>query len=396
MDNKEVKINRITGVLSLLVFCAVIVILGTIFVLSPDSEYSEIEKRSLQTFPLFESETFFSGEFSAGINIYFADQFPFRDGLVRLKNLSERGLLKRENNGVIKGKEDYLAVRSFNIYDGRGYVGPTDYYSTRVLDVQMDSVKKIKEGLESSGIRFGILTPPRTVDVAGEMFALPAEHNNGLTDYIAKGLSECNHIDILPVMKEKVQAGEYVYYKTDHHFTSLGAYYTYVEVMREFGLESLVVPLEEFEKEKVSEDFYGTTWSKGGYYETPGDEIFFYHYIYAQDGDYSVLSDGRELGGFFDRERLGDMDQYSAFIGGNSQKTLITKKGEERPKLLMVKDSFGLSLAPFLALHFDMEIINVAAREQITKIAKEGGFDYVLVVYNVENLITSGDLAYNK
>ena len=75
-------------------------------------------------------------------------------------------------------------------------------------------------------------------------------------------------------MKERYDNGEYVYYKTDHHWTSLGAYYCYRAIMEHFGLEPY--PLESFERETVSDAFYGTTHSKGGFKFVEPDTIEFF------------------------------------------------------------------------------------------------------------------------
>ena len=312
--------------------------------------------------------------------------------------MSERALLKGENNGVLLGEDGFLAVRTFSAYDGKDFVGPTDYYSKRVLNAHFEAVNKLKDKLDTQGITFAVMAPPRTIDVAASKFDYPTVNSEKLQEYIRDGLKEANYIDILPVLKERLEEGEYVYYKTDHHFTALGAYYSYCEVMKRFGLEEEIILLADFERELVSDAFYGTTWSKAGFKTVMPDSMYFFHYIYKDENCFVTIRDGEVLEGLYDRSFLDTKDKYSAFIGGNSLRTSITEKNgteqSKKPKLLLVKDSFGLSLAPFLALHFDLEIINVANMHPVSELALEEGCDYVLVVYNTENLISSRYLAY--
>lgn len=395
--------RKTANILTVAVFVGVIVFLSAAFLIIEDKTFSEQENRNLQTLPELNADTLFDGTYSKKINSYFADQFPFRDAFVGLKGFSEYALFKGENNGVLLGKDGFIAVRSFAVYDGRGFTEPTDYYSEKVLDAEFATVKKLQEKLDAQGKKFAFVAPPRTIDVASSKFRFPSENSEKLQNYIRDGLKDVNYIDILPILKEKLDGGEYVYYKTDHHFTSLGAYYTYCAVMKQFGLEKDIVPLENFEQELVSDSFYGTTWSKSGFKFVSPDSIYYFHCKDADENEFTTTrymseTNKTSFTGFYDRSFLDSKDKYSSFLGGNSYKTTVVKTGGEgqgqRPKLLLVKDSFGLSLAPFLASHFDLELMNVSDMPSVSKIAEANGFDYVLVVYNTENLISSKYLAF--
>ena len=74
----------------------------------------------------------------------------------------------------------------------------------------------------------------------------------------------------------------------------------------------------------------------------------------------------------------------------------VEKEGEDRPTLLIFRDSFASSLAPFLAQHFDLVLLNLSSRRDFTNVtesAREYGAHRVLVVYTLENLITSDKLS---
>jgi hypothetical protein len=99
-----------------------------------------------------------------------------------------------------------------------------------------------------------------------------------------------------------------------------------------------------------------------------------------------------EFKGFYDRDYLETKDKYSAFISGSNTYTSITKEGEERETLLLIKDSFGHALAPFLALHFDLEIVDLNYNASINNYFTKLDIDKVVVTYNMENVISTDNL----
>lgn len=386
--------NKKANILTVVVFVGLIACLSTLFLIKKAETFSEQENRTLQTLPELTWDSFAEGKYSEEINTYFADQFPLRDVFVGIKGYSELAMLKRENNDVLLGEDGFLAVRGFSIYEG------IDYFQEDLVAARLSAVKKLQTTVEAQEAQFAIIIPPRIIDVAPSKFDYPMENSERLQSFIREHLKDVNYIDILPLLKEKLEADEYVYYKTDHHYTSLGAYYTYCEVMKQYGMEADILPLSDFDVELASDCFYGTTWSKAGFKFVEPDRISFFHYKNGDENDYTTVNYYKTFSGLYDSTFLETKDKYSAFIGGNSTLTTITKtNGEnagERPKLLLAKDSFGLSLAPFLALHFDLEIVNVAGTMNISKIAAEKNCDYVLIVYNTENLVTGRDLAFVK
>ena len=113
------------NIVTLAVFVLIIFFFAVAFWVQKDQSFSEQENRVLQTMPEFTLEKFISGQFSKEINNYFADQFPFRDTFVGAKGIAETVLLKRENNGVVLGKNDNVAVR--DMYPIQG--GKVDFYN---------------------------------------------------------------------------------------------------------------------------------------------------------------------------------------------------------------------------------------------------------------------------
>ncbi len=385
--------NRKLQIVTVVLFVAVLFSFSVGFWITPDRTFSEQENRSLRSFPKFTWKKLAQGAFGDEINDYFADQFPLRDLLVGLKGYSENTLLKGENNGVILGEDGQLLTRLFDMLQADGSIVPdTDVFDPATVEKAIDGINR---AADASEIPFSVLLTGRVIDVAISSTSYPPVFGDALLEQLRLGIKDsADYIETVPMFREKYDAGEYVYYKTDHHWTTLGAYYAYVEIMKSFGMESEILPMSAFEREVVSTDFYGTAWSAGGMKFVSPDEIEFW--TLGNESEFTVTADGRELSGFYNEAYLEKKDQYSAFLDGTHDVVTITKDGEDRPVLLLLKDSFANSLAPFLAQHFDLVLLNLSSRRDftdVTTLAKDYQADRALIVYTVENVVTADKLS---
>ena len=403
--------KKFINILTSALFAAFLLMFTAAFVLTPDMNFSEEENRSLTTFPKFTWERLLDGSFSSDINEYFADQFPARDMLVGIKGVAETILWKSENNGVLLGDHGQLAVRLFDAYKSRLERTPDmDYYYEENIAVSVDALNAFAE---SSAVPVTTLFPPRTVDVAVSAFDYPTEIRDALAAQITETLLPCaGYIDLLPVMTERYAAGEDVYYRTDHHWTTYGAYIAYTMLMHEWGMDDEILPQEAFTVETI-DNFYGTTWSRAGYkFVGPdtlelwslGNEDDFTTTCYAEkqvkgeDGKPTKVKEAtKSFSGWLNREYLAKKDKYAAFLDGTHNEQAVFKtNGEERPRsrLLIAKDSFANTMVPFLAQHFDLVIVNLAGRmTDLTSYTEEYGCDRILIVWNFANLVENNILA---
>lgn len=385
--------KRITHIISIVLFMAILFGFSVAFVALPDKTYSENENRNLQTFPEITWDRLMDGSFSSDINVYFADQFPLRDLFVSAKALSELALLKGENDGVLLGEKDTLAVRTFSMFKDR--LTRTDGMDLYYKETVQKQLGILNNYAANCTVPVHAVIPPRVLDVAADSFRYPSDISASLLGELDT-VSPDVLIPVSDTLKEKYASGEYVYYRTDHHWTTLGAYYAYCEIMKSFGMESSIIPKEKFEVEVVSEEFYGTTWSKGGFRFVDPDTMEFWSL--GNEKDFVTTIGDRSFEGFYDRSYLDKKDKYSAFISGTNDVTLVQAVLEkERPVLLLPKDSFANSLVPFLAQHFDLVLVNMANRmTDISSYIQTYSADRVLIVWNMENLVTSGNLGNIK
>lgn len=370
------------------VFLTVLAMGFLLFLILPDQAYSPEENRSLAQMPDLNDETLFSGSFASDMNRYVADQFPFRNFFVRLKSGTELLLAKAENNGVLYSM-DQLAVRNFRAYRSRVQIsGDTDYYYAESVEAQLHALNTFSQ---STDLPVLTLLPPRTIDIADSAFSYDRPWGDDLFTQISDTLeADAGYVELLPPLRQRYEDGEYVYYKTDHHWTTLGAYYAYGELMKALGQEADILPLSAFTIEEIPH-FSGTTAAKGAFPLYDEDVLQLWHY--AGEDSYAVVADGTALPGLYERKHLTpDGDTYSVFLDGTHNITTITKKDANRQTLLVAKDSFGNSLIPFLAAHYDIVAVNLRTNTNLTALTKFYQVDGLVVIYNIENLITAGDL----
>ena len=211
-------------------------------------------------------------------------------------------------------------------------------------------------------------------------FKAPIIDEVGLLREIEENLDKS--INLLSPIEEFKSTEEEIYYKTDHHYTSLGAYYAYRQYMEELGIDPY--DLDFFKRETVTDDFLGSLFRKSNYYRGESERIE--KFIPKEDVSLNIIRDEKEeLDGLYDEKFLEKNDKYSFFLGGDHSVMDIRTSIEGGETLLLVKDSFANSMIPFLTLHFSRIIVideryfNISLEEYIG----DKDIDRVLFLYNI-------------
>ncbi len=357
--------------------------------LTPPKEFSAEENRVLTTAPTLTASTLADGTYTAQLGKYFSDQFPVRSHLVRLRALCERALGRAENNGVLFGADGYLVPR--------GECTEAEYTT---LSRNMDALSHLEQRLQDSVPLLAAIVP-RSVDI--NRSRLPSAYQAVDTDTIWRHLAQSADTpvtDLLSPLREAAKKGQAVWYKTDHHWTSEGAYIAYVALGQTLGY----TPYERdaFSPQTVSENFLGTTYSRAGLVAAKSDAVTLWRY--EGDDDYTVTvvsgsGETRVLQGFYDVAALATKDQYSVFLGGTDACVYIEPPhGTTLPTLLLLKDSYAQSLAPFLARHFRLILIDprsyraTAAHPTVTRLIQKEQPYAVLLLCGIETLYGEMDL----
>jgi len=357
----------------------IIAVFGVLIFVLPSKDFSEEENRLLSPFPEFSLETLKSGEFTEGVASFYSDRFPARNTFVGIKAYFEKLMLRAENNGVIEGKDGYLIDRLE--YTESEY---------KTFENNLKAIEKFKAELQKDEFDVATVILPRSVDVMSSK--LPALYSHDRSNVAWDKASEMipDALTVTEKLKALADKGEYVWYKTDHHYTTLGAYYTYVALAETLGYEPY--PIEYFTMETVSTEFFGTTYSSSGMKWAQSDTVTLFRF--EGDENYTVSypdSSENAIKGFYARNYFDTKDKYSAFLGGNRARTRVSlDDGAERPTLLLIKDSFSHSLAPFLSLHFDLELVDLRYySKSVIDLIYEIDPDKTIVIYGIDTLVTS-------
>lgn len=386
--------SKFSNILLIILTMGFVFTFAILFWAMPDRDFSPEENRKLEQLPEISIDNLMSGDLTEEFTDYMADQFPFRSFFVGTKAMVETVQLKGENNDVLFGSDGYLVARN-------------DYPDEKSLQLNLSSAARFADACRAQGIQCTTAFAGRKIDVCDDKISpvLGSHYSDRIWNILSdicmdEGLE---YTDLRTLLREKERSGESVYYRTDHHWNSLGAYYAYSEIMKAMG--DTPYPIDNFEKEVASTDFFGTTWSSAGAKWIAPDEIDYYRF----DGDDSftmrVSDDAKALEGrgctyetvdgrsyavfdsYFVRDFLGEKDKYASFIGGNFGYTEITKNGENREKLLILKDSFSHSTVQFLARHYDLVMVDLRYfKDSMIKFCTENGIDRVLILYNMETL----------
>jgi len=333
--------------------------------LTGDRAFSPVENRNLMQRPVFSWERLFSGEFMQDFEAYVTDQFAGRDGWTALKAYAERALGKQENNGI------YIA--------GDRLIEKFDRIDMKLAESNLRAVGRFAE---NTGVPTGLMLIPSAAEIYRD--SLPAGAPNIDQAAVMADLSAGTQVqtaDAYSVLK--AHRDEYIYYRTDHHWTSLGACLGADALLRAMGKNG--VSPAQWTAQEVSGAFYGTLYSVSGARYIPPDSMEIY--VPAEEIEVSSFEGGewtqRPL---YDTEKLNGKDKYSMFLGGN-QPLAVVKTGREGGKLLLIRDSYADCMVPFLTeAYSEIHLIDLRYyRMSVSEYVRENGIDEAAVVYSLKN-----------
>ena len=355
-------------------FCAFIGGIFAVSLLLPKQDFSELENRYLEPTPELSLETLQNGDFMEQAEDYAADHIVGRDFWVAVKAWCERLTGKRENNGVYFGADDTLINR-------------VDDPDMDKLETDMGYVDDLAGSL-SVPVYFGLI-PTAAATWADKLpEGAPTADELSIIDqlYFSTGANTIDMAGALAAHKD-----ESIYYRTDHHWTSLGAFYGANALFEAMGLE----PLErnDYEKTTVSREFYGTIFSSSGVRWVKPDQIDTY---VPGDGVKvtSYFTGQPEQGSLYVDSFLDKKDKYSYFLGGNQPLCILTSRQTDAPKVLVIRDSYSDSLAPFLTERFsEVHLFDLRYnRNSIRDYVAEHDIDSVVVLYSFSNFAADKNL----
>lgn len=359
-------------------FCSFLGIFFLFNSLSKDKEFSQLENRYLEKMPAFSVETLIDGSFTSKFEKYLTDQFILRDELVMLKSISEKILARKENNGIYLGSDGYLLQR-FNAPD------------EKILNKNIEAVENFASIVDIPVYASIIPTSTNIYIEKLPKFAYTFDENI-ILNMVKNEFKNAKYIDIKSELEKNKD--EYIYYKTDHHWTTLGAYFGYKKVVESMGKPSK--SLDNLDEKVVSNDFYGTYHSKALDISTKPDTVS--SYIDGANAKVAIYeSEYPRTGALYDDSFIDQKDKYSYFFGGNFPQVNLST-GSGNGNLLIIKDSYSNALAPFFLDDYkqitmiDLRFYKLPLSEFILK----NKIDEVLILYSSSNFSTDTNLTFLK
>lgn len=329
-----------------IIFILTLFLFLIINVIVPDREKSVQENRMLVTKPKFRLSSLISGDYDEKFEAYMDDQFVGRDMWRKLKVTVDRIGGSRLENGVYIGTNGQL-LEQIEVADENHFAA---------------NIKAIKSFSESqSKIPVRMMLVPDAANVLNH--SLPAlakpEDQTQMFSMVRKDLGDSvEWIDVSTELNK--HKTEKIYYKTDHHWTTLGAFYAFQAAAPSLGIEGDLSG--KYVSYAVSDSFNGMLASKSGVNLGEKEQIDIYVPT-EEDTDLIVdyVDEGKRSTSLYDSSKLKEKDQYTVFLGGNSSLLDIRTVSTSTKRLLLVKDSFANSFIPFLTPYY-REIVVVDPR----------------------------------
>ena len=359
-----------------LFFVASLVIVAVLNLVVPDRKFSGEENRNLAQKPALTRTGITTGKFMENFENYFSDQFVGRDMWISIKLTLERASGKRESNGVYLGKKGHLLEQ------------PNEP-SWDDVQKNMNAVQNFASRHSDLNINFCLV--PNAFYIQSQYLPKDAPVRDQRKDIerIKSMAGSVSFLDPSDTLKE--HSDEYIYYKTDHHWTSLGASYAFSAIAGSLGIEN---PETEYQIYTVSDDFQGTLSSKSGYHGTSDTVQVFKPK--GEDLEYVVeyVDTGEKTTSIFDSSALKEKDKYQVFFGGNHAQINITTTNTEGKNLLIFKDSYANCFVQFL-LPYYQSITIIDPRyyyDNIDTLVSNSAITDVLFLYNVNSFVTDNSL----
>lgn len=371
--------KRLLKLLPVAAFFVMLFITMAVGILQEDKTYSAMENRMLQKFPKLSVKRVIKGTFQKKYEQYLSDQFPTRDLWIKLKTASEKAFGKTESNGVYFGKDGYL-LEKYTEND----------FKAKNIDKNIGAlVEFVKQALTSSNVKV-MMVPSKTYTLDCYLPAFAETYDEKLFyNELNKKLPDSVTVPVYDILYKHRK--EDIFYRTDHHWTTMGAWYGYMAYLKSYG-KSVKNAKKKKKFKEVSDSFLGTTYSKVNMY-TKKDVISIYEPKSEMKVIYNLGEKTEDT--FYQMNYIEEKDKYSVFFGGNQAVLEISGGKKNNKTLLVIKDSFANCMVPFLAEDYanvavaDMRHLNVNLSVLLEKFKPTD----VLVLYNTIQFMQDTEFA---
>ena len=345
---------------------------------TPDRTVSELENTTLTQRPKVTAQILSS----AGLNRFFndytqytKDQIPGRDAWISLQSFVETALLqKTQSGGILLGDKGQMFDRTYGLVSSEERTLPRNIAAVASLAARCPGKVYVMVATAASSIY-----PERVPAHA------PLLQEESYLGQIQAAVEQAGGVYLPLEDALSAHKDEYIYYRTDHHWTTQGAYYAYSELCSALGLE----PFDRAAHTAVDvPDFYGTFYSRARTWNAQPDTLTYYDLdnpltIYTVTGP-GMPTEGQTTG-LYDLDKLDVYDKYAAFLHGNNGLSRVEGDGEGR--ILVIKDSYANSFVPFLTANYaQIDVVDLRNYNYgLDGLIAENGYDQILVLYSFDS-----------
>ncbi|MGN0612324.1 MAG: DHHW family protein [Porcipelethomonas sp.] len=371
--------QRKQRIISAVVFIIVILLVPLIFIISKEKSFSESENRSLAKKPELSLSALFDKSYMSDMDSYLSDQFPGRMAWVKTKMAIDRVTGREVINDIYLG--DNMLIEK---------LPEPDYTEVN------SSVQAVNQFAEHYKTKVSFLLAPTSAGIYTDRLpgCAPQLNQREFIEETVKNLDDSiSVIDIYDTMLSEKE--NYIYYRTDHHWTSYGAYCAYRQASSQLGFSP--VDYDKFDIEHASSDFHGTFYNKCFYNGVDEDIIDIYSYengshvteVKMNDGTAESVSDS-----IYFRDYLDGNDKYCVFLGENRAYTNIRTDSLNKKKILVIKDSYANSFVPFLVNHYsEIAVVDLRyVKTSLSEYVNPDDYDQTLFLYNASTFSTEKNI----
>ena len=343
---------------------------------TPDRTYSELENTTLSQRPALTQLS------AKGLNSYFTaytkyvkDQVFGRDNWISLQSVVETTLLQKEQSGgILLGREHMLFPRTYGLLSSEERTLPKNTAAVSSLCQRYPGKVNV------------LLAPAASVIYPENLPAhAPVLDEDTYLDQLSAAVEAAGgqFVDVRSTLED--HKGEYIYYRTDHHWTSLGAYYAYSRLCDTLGLAPFDTTAH---PALTAEGFYGTHYSKARNWNAVPDTITYYD-LPNRLTIYNVTGAGQpaegEVTGLYDTGKLDVYDKYAMFLHGNNGLSRI--EGEGTGRILVIKDSYANCFVPYLTANYaQIDVVDFRNYNYgLDPLIADNDYDQILVLYSFDS-----------
>jgi hypothetical protein len=361
------------------IFCGLLLVGGIASLAMKKQSVSVMENRKLAAFPIYSDSLFWSGKYFKQIDEYYADNFPLRDNWIsfadKFKNsigftsseiklydptnsteanektdttkdkISDGPLKDDGATGEVKKRVFVFKNRAFEMFGGGEAMGKS----------YADVINNYNKILSPDIQIYNLIIPVALEFEITEKYAKLQKPNRPAIENIYNTLDP-NIKKVWAIDEIRKHRQEYIYFNTDHHWTSLGAYYAYKAFCETAGLTPVSLDTVAY---KTKPSFLGSLYRltrDAGLQNNP-DSVRYY--LFKDSVNFYVGSS--KIGQWTKSKMYGEgasgPNSYSVFLQGDLPTVKMETQHKNGRKIAIVKESYGNAFAPYLINNYEKVIV---------------------------------------